>query len=331
MFELENRRYIGSKAELADWILNIIQEQCVGDIFVDIFAGTAIIGKKATKIYKKIILNDFLYSNNIIYRAFFENLEWDRKKVQDYILYWNNVDKTKIKENYFSKNYGGKFFNSVDSKIIGAIRDDLEQNKTLNVKEKNILVTSLIYSIDKIANTVGHYEAFFQNKNLEERFFYKQIKPAEINNITIFQQDANTLAKNLKADIVYIDPPYNSRQYSRFYHLLENLVKWEKPKLGGVALKPPVENMSEYCRSNAPQAFAELIDNLQCKFIAVSYNNTYNSKSSSSKNKISLEQIEEILNKKGETTRYERSYKYFNSGKTDFKDHKEILFITRVG
>ena len=99
MFELENRRYIGSKAELADWILNIIQEQCVGDIFADIFAGTAIIGKKATKIYKKIILNDFLYSNNIIYRAFFENLEWDRKKVQDYILYWNNVDKTKINEN----------------------------------------------------------------------------------------------------------------------------------------------------------------------------------------------------------------------------------------
>ena len=130
---------------------------------------------------------------------------------------------------------------------------------------------------------------------------------------------------------IYIDPPYNSRQYSRFYHLLENLVKWKKPKLEGIALKPPVENMSEYCRSNAPHVFADLIDNLQCKFIAVSYNNTYNSKSSSSKNKISLEQIEEILNKKGVTKRYERSYKYFNSGKTDFKDHKEILFITRVG
>lgn len=331
MFELENRRYIGSKAELADWILDVIQEQCFGDIFADIFAGTAIVGKKAAQIYNQIILNDFLYSNNIIYKAFFDSLKWDRKKVQDYILYWNNIDRTKIEENYFSENYGGKFFNLVDSKVIGAIRDDLEQNNTLNIKEKNILITSLIFSIDKIANTVGHYEAFFQNKNLEEKFLYKQINPTKINNITIFQQDANVLARNLKADIVYIDPPYNSRQYSRFYHLLENLVKWEKPKLEGIALKPPIENMSEYCRNNAPLAFADLINNLQCKFIAVSYNNTYNSKSSSSKNKITLEQIEEILNKKGETTRYERSYRYFNSGKTDFKNHKEILFITRVG
>ena len=331
MFELENRRYIGSKAELADWILNIIQEQCVGEIFVDIFAGTAIMGKKASQIYKQIILNDFLFSNNIIYKAFFEDLKWDRKKIQDYISYWNNIDKTEIKENYFSKNYGGKFFHHTDSKIIGAIREDLEQNDIFNTKEKNILIASLIYSIDKIANTVGHYEAFFQNKNIEERFLYKQINPTEIKNVKIFQQDANILARNLNSDIVYIDPPYNSRQYSRFYHLLENLVKWEKPKLEGIALKPPVENMSEYCRSNAPHIFADLIDNLQCKFIAVSYNNTYNSKSSSSKNKISLEQIEEILNKKGVTKRYERSYKYFNSGKTDFKDHKEILFITRVG
>lgn len=331
MFELENRRYIGSKAELADWILNIIQEQCVGSIFTDIFAGTAIIGKRASKIYEQVILNDFLYSNNIIYKAFFEDKEWDSKKVQNYISYWNNYDKTKIEKNYFSQNYGGKFFSDLDCKIIGAIRDDLEQNNEFNDKEKNILIASLIYSIDKIANTVGHYEAFFQNKTLEEKFIYKQINPATIKNIKIYQEDANLLAKKIYSDIVYIDPPYNSRQYSRFYHVLENLVKWDKPKLEGIALKPPEENMSEYCRSTALIAFGSLINDLQCKFIAVSYNNTYNSKSSSSKNKISLEQIEEILRKKGKTMRYERSHKYFNSGKTDFKDHREILFITKVG
>jgi len=57
---------------------------------------------------------------------------------------------------------------------------------------------------------------------------------------------------------VYIDPPYNSRQYSRFYHVLETLIKWDKPKLYGVALKPEPENMSDYCRNNARHKFSEL-------------------------------------------------------------------------
>lgn len=330
MFNLENRRYIGSKADLSDWVLDLIQKNCTGDTFADIFAGTAIISKKAANNYSKIIINDFLYSNNTIYKAFFDNNVWNKKKVEKYIQIWNSKNPHTIKDNYFSTNFGGKFFNEQDAKLIGAIREDIANNKDFNDKEKDILLASLIYSVDKIANTVGHYEAYFHKKDIPQQFIYKMIKPTPIKNIAIYREDVNALSKDIKADIVYIDPPYNSRQYSRFYHVLENLVKWEKPQLNGVALKPPAENMSEYCRTNAPKVFKELIDNLQCKFIAVSYNNTYNSKSSSSKNKISLEQIEEILNCKGKTTRYEHNHKFFNSGKTDFNDHKEFLFITEV-
>ncbi len=330
MFNLENRRYIGSKADLSDWIISIIQRNCTGDIFADIFAGTAIISKNASKKYSKLIINDFLYSNNIIYKAFFDNNDWDREKLEQYIEKWNKKDANKLKDNYFSLNFGGKFFNLNDAKKIGAIREDLQLKKIFNEKEKNILLSSLIYSIDRIANTVGHYEAYFHKKDIPQQFTYQIIIPTPIKNIDIYREDVNKLVKKIKADIVYIDPPYNSRQYSRFYHVLENLVKWDKPKLEGVALKPPAENMSEYCRTNAPKVFKELIDNLQCKFIAVSYNNTYNSKSSSSKNKISLEQIEEILSSKGKTIRYEHNHKFFNSGKTDFSDHKEFLFITEV-
>lgn len=330
MFNLENRRYIGSKVDLSDWILDLMQANCTGDTFADIFAGTAIITKKAAQIYPNLIVNDFLYSNNIIYKAFFDDKNWNKEKLMRYISAWNNIEITSLKDNYFSLNFGGKFFNFDDAKKIGAIREDLQLNKSFNEKEKNILIASLVYSIDKIANTVGHYEAYFHKKDIPQQFTYQMINPIPIKNIVIYREDVNKLSKKIKADIVYIDPPYNSRQYSRFYHVLENLVKWEKSKLEGVALKPPPENMSEYCRASAPKAFKELINNLQCKFIAVSYNNTYNSKSSSSKNKISLEQIEEILNSKGKTTRYEHKHKFFNSGKTDFNDHKEFLFITEV-
>jgi adenine-specific DNA-methyltransferase len=58
----------------------------------------------------------------------------------------------------------------------------------------------------------------------------KPIDPIDAQKISIFQKDANILTKKIKADVVYIDPPYNSRQYSRFYHVLETLIKWDKPK-----------------------------------------------------------------------------------------------------
>ena len=118
---------------------------------------------------------------------------------------------------------------------------------------------------------------------IKDLFSFELITPIEYKDkkITITRKDANELAKEIKADIVYIDPPYNSRQYSRFYHLLENITQWKKPPLYGEACKPEAENMSDYCRNSATSTFEDLISSLKCNYIVVSYNNTYNSKSSS--------------------------------------------------
>ena len=197
----------------------------------------------------------------------------------------------------------------------------------------DIFLFYLIYSFDIISNTFGHYVAFINGKELIiVNFIFNLIKPLDTKNknINIFRKDANELVKEVKTDIAFIDPPYNSRQYSRFYHVLETLVKWDNAELFGVAMKPKEENMSDYCRTSAPKVFDNLIHDLNAKYIIVTYNNTYNSKSSSSRNKITLKQIEESLNKKGKTTKYEMPYKHFDAGKTDLKGHKEILFITEV-
>ena len=87
--------------------------------------------------------------------------------------------------------------------------------------------------------------------------------------------------------------------------------------------------MSKYCTVKAKDSFKELVNNLDVKYLAVSYNNTYKSKSKSSENKIKLEEIKEILNEVGETKIFEQSHKAFNTGKTDFSDHKEFLFLTK--
>lgn len=331
--QLHNRRYIGNKYKLIEWIFSIIQKECKGETFADIFAGTGVISAVAIRHYKKIIMNDFLYSNNAIYHAFFGDEKWNKGKVDSIIKDYNNICSEDLEDNYFSDNFGGKFFSKSSAKKIGFIRENIEANREkLTEREYCILLTSLIYTADKIANTVGHYDAYFKKEHIDDTFFMKPIDTIETKEkeICIFQEDTNILIKKIKSDIVYIDPPYNSRQYSRFYHVLETLTKWDKPKLYGVALKPEPENMSDYCRNNAKDKFAELVRDIDAKYLVVSYNNTYESKSNSSKNKITLQQIEDVLKKKGETEVFEKDYRHFNAGNTDFNNHKEYLFVTKV-
>lgn len=328
---LQSRRYIGNKAKLTDWIFEIIKtETQETNVFIDVFSGTSIIAKEAMKFYNRVILNDILHSNNIVYQAFYKKENWNRTKIIKLINEYNALNPNDIEENYFSKNFGGKFFENDLAKLIGYIREDIENKKeSLNEKEYAILLTSLIYTIDKLANTVGHYDAYIKKTIPKKPLNFRLIQTEDFSGAEIYQEDANQLARKIKGDIAYIDPPYNSRQYSRFYHLYENLVQWKKPKLFGVALKPEPENMSEYCTSRAKNTFKDLVENLDVKYLAVSYNNTYNSKSKSSTNKIKYEDIVEILNNIGETKIFEKSYKYFNTGKTNFSNHKEFLFLTR--
>lgn len=329
---LESRRYIGCKQKLVDWIFDIIQKETQNiHIATDIFAGTGVVAKKMLGIYDNVIINDFLFSNNQIYIAFFKAGKWNKKKILQKIELYNNLDEKKIDNNYFSLNYGGKYFDYYMSKKIGWIREDIENSKSeLTEKEYAVLLATLIYNIDKYANTLGHFEAYIKKPIKKTELKLRLIDVNEFEKLTIYREDSNKLAKKIKSDLVYIDPPYNSRQYSRFYHVYENLVKWEKPKLFGIAMKPPVENMSKYCSTQAPKTFDNLIQNLDAKYLAVSYNNTYNSNSKSSQNKIQLNEIEEILNKKGKTKKFEKDYRFFNAGKTNLKNHQELLYITKV-
>jgi len=329
--QLHNRRYIGSKHKLIEWIFSIINKECEGNSFADIFAGTGVVSAVAVKHFKKIILNDFLYSNYAIYQAFFGKSIWDKNKIDNIIKDYNNISGEDLEDNYFSNYFGGKYFGYNSSKIIGFIRENIEENKNnLTSREYYILIAALLYAVDKIANTVGHYDAYFKKKHINDDFFMKPIDPISVEEVSIFREDANLLVKKIKADVVYIDPPYNSRQYSRFYHVLETLTKWDKPKLHGVALKPDPENTSDYCKSNAKNRLAELVRDVDARYLVVSYNNTYNSKSNSSRNKITLQEIEKILQRKGKTKVFEKDYRHFNAGNTNFINHKEYLFVTKV-
>ncbi len=333
MFDIENRRYLGSKYSLSDFILpKIYNEAPDAQTFLDLFAGTGVVGSMARKYYPEVIFNDFLYSNYVSYNAFFADGELDKERVQNFIKEMNDIDESLLDDNYCSLNYGNRYFGMAAAKKIGYIRDEIERRKSeFSLKEYFVLVASLIYSADRIANTTGQFEAYRKNpekfKNLEmgmvDAKCYKGVK--------IYNEDANVLAKRVKCDIVYIDPPYNSRQYCSMYHVLENLAKWDKPTLYRDTAKPShLDNKSEYSKKNAIKVFTDLVSNVDAKYIAVSYNNTYNAKSNTSNNKMTLEDIRQILALRGVTKEFIKDYRPFTTGKTELINHKEYLFITKV-
>ena len=333
MFEIHNRRYTGSKYKLQDWIFNLVEKNCRGNSFADLFAGTGVITNRFIADYDRLIVNDLLFSNWVVYKAFFEDAPMRKTILDKYCLEFQQYSGCGVRDNYVSQNFGDKFFNLRDARVIGHIREELETLKpALLKKEYFVLLASLLYSADKVANTVGHYDAYIRQPNIESRFHFELIKPLDTSHkkMEIYREDTNQLAQQIQADVCYIDPPYNSRQYSRFYHVLENIAEWKKPELYGVAMKPRPQKMSEYCRVSAPTVFADLINNLQTKYIVVSYNNTYDSKSSSSRNKITLEEIQDTLASKGNVQKFSTKHAFFNTGKTNFADHQELLFITEV-
>lgn len=332
--KINSRRYTGNKYKLMSWIKGLILEHCPEhEIFFDVFGGTGVVTAEMLDVVQSAIVNDFLYSNEVCYKAFFGRDEYDVQKLKQFVAEVAITDRKVLIDNYVSLNYGGRYFEHDDSKLIGVVRERIQSDYEagrFNEREFNILLASLLYSFDKCANTVGHYDAYIK-KSCQSNFVFELIEPVmSETDVTIYREDANELARRVSADVAFVDPPYNSRQYSRFYHVMETVVKWDKPRLSGTAMKPPVENMSEYSRVNAPIVFSDLIRNLKVRYIVVTYNNTYDSKSSSSRNKITLEQIKAILELRGRTRIFEKSHSRFNAGKTDSTKHKEILFITEV-
>jgi adenine-specific DNA-methyltransferase len=138
------------------------------------------------------------------------------------------------------------------------------------------LLAGLIEAVPYISNIAGTYGAFL--KHWDKR----TAKPLELVKLEIddnreqnicFNMDANKLIKEIRGDILYIDPPYNQRQYGPNYHLLETISRYDCPDIYGLTGMRKYEDIkSDYCVKNKViQAFSDLIENAKFKNIVVSY------------------------------------------------------------
>jgi adenine-specific DNA-methyltransferase len=327
---INNRRYLGNKYKLLPFITKVVNDECTEiESVADIFAGTGAVSSAFND--KIIITNDLMYSNYICNLAWFGAQEYNPQIIIDYVVGYNVI--SEYNENYMTENFANTYFSYNDCSKIGFIREDIENSYDagrINERERAILITSLLYAMDKIAKTCGHYDAYRKgaefNSSLELYVPLAEVKNRKENKC--FNEDANELVKNILADLVYIDPPYNSRQYCDAYHLLENVARWEKPEVYGVARKMNRDSMkSKYCTKSATEAFEDLIKNIKAKYILFSYNNMATKGNDRSNAKISDEDIMRILQNKGNVKVFSENYKAFSTGKSNISDNAERLFL----
>ena len=332
--KINNRRYTGSKYKLLPQIENVLKSYPSIDFpkFFDMFGGTGVVTALANELGYSTSINDNLYSNFVCYHAFFGKGRVSKRKLEKTIEYLNSNTLDIPKDGYLSSIYGGKYFSREVCNRIEYIREWIESKKShFTKREYFCLITSLLYSIDKIANTVGHYEHYLSRKPEETTFYLNNLDFGTTKAENIFCEDCNSLVlrKKIKTDILYLDPPYNTRQYVNFYHVLENIARWEKPKVfEGKSMKFKRDELkSEYSRSNAFKYFKELVENVEFKVLIVSYNNTYNAKSGASNNKIPEKDMVSFLKSIGKLRTISIPYSAFQAGKTSLSNHQEKIYI----
>lgn len=321
--------YIGSKLTLLSFLENSINDTLLkynenrkpcDMIFADLFAGTGCVGGHFKSLGYSIIANDIQYYSYVITKHMIENNGNLNKNRMNELV--NKLENIQGIEGFIYRNYtyegtvGQEFrrmyFTANNAKKCDAIRQQIElwlKNNTININEYYFLLGSLINSIDKCANTASVYGAYLK------KFKASALKPMVLTPLPytighvdckVYNEDISKLIKNIKGDILYLDPPYNERQYCSNYHMLETIAKNDNPIIiGKTGLRDYKSQKSDFCiKTKVCKTFEELIKNANFKYIFLSYNN---------EGLMSIEQIKTIMSKYGEYTLYTKEYKRFKA------------------
>lgn len=316
--------YIGSKHKLFDFIKHsvhsVVGQNLSDKVFCDLFAGTGIVGRNFKAVVKQVISNDIEYYSFVLNRNYIENhTPFEYKHLVDEL---NNINGIKgfVFEEYSENGKAQRqYFSEKNGKKIDAIRQKIESwknEKQITENQYYFLLASLLESADKIANTASVYGAFLKQikKSAQKEMI---IEPAEFDindhDHKVFNMDSNELVKKISGDILYLDPPYNARQYGANYHLLNTIAKYDRftPK-GKTGLR--TYEKSTFCSKNSvTKSFEELIKNAQFKYTFLSYNN---------EGLMTENEIRSIMSKYGKYDLVTTDYQRFKADKQENRNHK---------
>ena len=330
--EFNKFNYIGSKYRLINNIFDNIKEKTGYNTFEnikigDLFSGTSIVSYAFRINNANVISNDMEYYAYVIARAFTCSLY--TINIQNKINQLNNLDyniKGLIYNNYAPTKGNRMYFTDENAIIIDTMRISIEKwknNNDITLDEYYYILTCILLASDKVANITSVYGAYLKVfkksalKKLEVKLIHKNIIN---NNNKVYNEDINNMVKKESFDIVYLDPPYNERQYSKNYHILNYICTYTDEDIKGITGLLQNSNISMYCRKNAvSKQFENLLQNINTKFLFMSYND---------ESLMSKECILDIMKKYGKESVTEIDYKRFksNSNGHQKKTIKEYIF-----
>lgn len=253
--------YIGSKERWNDWIFRHIKNKIkiLDDYtFIDGCAGSGSTSKYALKEKMNLISNDLLYFSSTVVKGCVLRNKKQLKKLSKHIKKINKLSGVKgFFFNNFSEECSRLYFSKENAMKIDACRQYIS-----NISDEQIKNSLLYFSIEalsRVSNTTGVHGAFL--KKLKERALQpftlkmEEMIPTKKDVITFSEDICNLLTKiKTEKSVLYIDPPYNYRQYPPNYHLYETFIKYDNPPLiGKTGLRKNwiIEGKSAFCNKES--------------------------------------------------------------------------------
>lgn len=317
--------YIGSKHKLSNFISKTVSDLVGTDlntmVFCDLFAGTGIVGRHFKPLVKEVISNDIEYYSYVLNRHYIGNnsvsadvneriAELNALEGKNGFIYQHYCKGGEGERQYFSDENGAK---------IDAIRSRIEEWYTkgqLSPDDYYHLLAALLQAADKVANTASVYGAYLKHlkKTAQKKMLLKALPlfDNKADNV-VYNKDSNALIKDIEGDILYLDPPYNARQYGANYHLLNTIAYYDEfSPQGKTGLR--TYHKSNYCKKAQVLAcFEELIAQARFKYIFLSYNN---------EGLMGVEKVREIMSRYGQYDLYVTEYKRFKADSDENRQHK---------
>jgi adenine-specific DNA-methyltransferase len=291
-----------------------------GGVFADLFAGTGVVGGMFKRKGYTVIANDIQHYAYALNRHYVENvppitlerLEWlNSLDGEDGFIYQNYCAGSGSGRNYFIDENGRK---------CDAIRNALNNlfsTRKIDDDEYYYYLSGLINSIDKVANTASVYGAYLKHiKSSAAKPFKLELLPlVDGERGKAYCSNINEIIRKVKGDILYLDPPYNARQYCSNYHVLETISRNDNPILSGVTgLRNPDGQKSAFCsKRTVESAFDDVIAKANFKYIFLSYNN---------EGLMPLDTIRSIMKHYGKYEQFTQDYRRFRADKEDAREHK---------
>ena len=330
--KLPKINYIWNKEKLTEWIISYFPKDSKS-IF-DAFSWWTSISYESKKIWLKVISNDVLKVNYHLAHAFIENKDNIlTEKDVEIILSWEPI------KWFMYKNYSNKFFFPDECMELDLYRKNITKLKT---KSKQSLAIALLrrsmirkmpysrFTIkwDKVVQLRDEdysYKKYKRRRSYHNKSFkYHFLDNLNNYNDTVFDNWQNNKAYNenifdilgkIKADIVYLDPPYTwtMNNYFWFYWIIDEYIDNKK-------IKPFDCDFTK--KDEALILFDKLFSKLNnFKYWFLSYNNSsYPSK----------EQLIEIISKYSDDIKIiEKKHNYKITWKEKKEANNEYLFIIK--